>query len=147
MFYLLFEISSISWDFSTKMVRGPKLWGQHIRALEVLHRVLFFQNLTHSDSLGTTHIEAACFRDNLYQHSIQAGVALSVVLWKETVLSRRSFGLHLMLNIYFRHSYCGKLICVSSNRSFSELRLGNRRSVLLVHMRQKHVSFLECMEC
>ena len=147
MFYLLFEISSISWDFSTKMVRGPKLWGQRIRALEVLHRALFFKNYTHCDILGTTHIGAACFRDISYQHSIQADVALWVVLWKETAFSRRSFEKDLLDKYLFPCSYYDELICVSSNRSFWKLHLGNRWSVLRVHIRHKRVSFLECMEC
>ena len=125
MFYLLFEISSISWDFSTKMVRGPKLWGQRIRALEVLDGALFFKNFTHCDSLGTTHIGAACFRDISYQHSTQAGVALWVVLWKEGAFSRRSFEKVLMHETDFLILWCGKLIYMSSIRTFSKFRLGN----------------------
>ena len=147
MFYLMSNISSISNKVSTKIVGGPKLWGQRIRALGVLHGALFFKNFTHCDSLGTTHIGAACFRDISYQHSIQADVALWVVLWKETAFSRRSFKKVLMDKIYFLCLVFGKLIYMSTIRTFSKLRLGNRRSVLLVHMRQKHVSFLECMEC
>ena len=145
--HLMSNISSISSKVSTKIVRGPKLWGQRIRALEVLHGALFFKNFTHCDSLGTTHIGAACFRDISYQHSIQAGVALWVVLWKETALSRRSFKKVLMDKIYFLCLVFGKLIYMSTIRTFSKLRLENRWSVLRVHMRQKHASFLECMEC
>ena len=140
--HLMSNISSISKPSLNKNRRGPKLWGQRIRALEVLHGALFFKNFTHCDSLGTTHIGAACFRDISYQHSIQAGVALSVVFWKESALSRRSFEKVLMDKIYFLCLVFGTLIYMSTTRTFSKLRLGNRRSVLLVHMRQKHVSFL-----
>ena len=124
--HLMSNISSISSKVSTKIVRGPKLWGQRIRALEVLHGALFFKNFTHCDSLGTTHIGAACFRDISYQHSIQAGVALSVVFWKENAISRQSFEKDLLDKYLFPCSYYDKLICVSSNRSFSKLRLGYR---------------------